>query len=192
MIEPADNPTADNKDSRGPETDSGPRFLVIGRITKPHGIYGEVQVIIHTDMPERYEWLEEVYLGPPDSDPDGDPVAVDSVRFHKGRALLKLDGIPDRNAADTLRNLWVYVPVEDAIPLEDGGYFLYQVIGLSVITTGGEDLGKITDVIDTRANYVFVIHGERGEVLLPDIEDVIISVDIEAGIMTVDPLPGLL
>lgn len=165
-----------------------PSFLIIGQITKPHGVRGEVRVQPHTDLPQRFTWLETVYL----DDKDPQPAVVDSARLHKNMVLLKLAGVDNRQAAEALRGKWVLVPEEDAIPLEEGEYFLYQLIGLAVHTDAGARLGELVEVIETPANNVFRVAGDSGEVLLPDIEEVVLEIDFENGRITVHLLPGLL
>lgn len=169
------------------EDSAEPRFLVIGQIGKPHGIRGEIRVVTHTDLPERFSWLEEIYVG------ETDPilVAVEKVRFHKNWVLLKLAGYDDRDAAATLRGQLLKVDMDQAIPLEEGEYYLYQLDGLQVLSDQGEDLGTVIEVIETGANNVFVVRGPHGELLLPDIEEVVLDIDFDEGKMRVHLLPGL-
>lgn len=169
------------------DSSAEPRFLVIGRITKPHGISGEVRVEIHTELPERFSWLDRVFLGKVDPR----PVSVEGVRFHKGQVLLKLDGYNNRQAAAELRSLWLQVPYEEGIPLEEGEYYLYEAIGLSVHTDEGDYLGDVTEILETGANNVFAVQGPHGEILLPDIADVIRDIDFDSRRITVHLLPGL-
>jgi len=173
---------------RGSEENSEPRFLVIGEVAKPHGVKGEVTVIPHTDLPERFTWIEEVYIGenPPV------PVPVESVRFHKGRPLIKLAGYDNRDQAEALRGQLLQIPEDQAIPLEDDEYFLFQLLDLMVETVEGEQIGTLTEVIETGANNVFVVQGGQGEILIPDIPEVILKIDFENQRMIIDPLPGLL
>jgi len=164
-----------------------PSFLVIGVVGKAHGIGGEVRVIPETDQPERFTWLQVVYVG----EEEPQPVVVESARVHQNTVLLKLTGYDDRDAAETLRGEWLQVPEAEAIPLEEGEYYLYQIKGLSVVTEEGEALGELVDIIETGANNVFVIQGEQGQLLLPDIDEVILNIDFEIGRITVHLLPGL-
>lgn len=175
-------------DPRGSENESEPRFLVIGEIAKPHGVRGEVVVIPHTDLPERFTWLDEIYIG--DNPPL--PVALENIRFHKGRPLLKLAGYDNRDDVEVLRGQLLQIPEDQAIPLADNEYFLFQLLGLSVLTLEGDHLGTLVEIIETGANNVFVVQGPQGEVLIPDIPQVISSIDFENKKMIVDPLPGLL
>ncbi len=177
---------------RGLGDQSEPRFLVIGVVTKPHGVAGHVRILPKTDLPERFAWLKEIHLAPPNNDRPTKSFAVEKARLHKGMALLKLAGVDDRLAADALRSMWAMTPEAEAIPLEEGEYFLFELIGVQVRTVAGISLGAVSEIIETGANNVFVVTGNKGETLLPDIDEVILEIDLDAGIMTVDPLPGLL
>jgi 16S rRNA processing protein RimM len=178
----------DSEDERGAAAGSAePRFLVVGRVIKPHGVRGEVRVEMHTDLPERFSWLETIYVDI--NNPR--PVEVEGVRFHQSWALLKLVGYDDRDAAERLRSQWLLVPEEQGIPLEEGEYYLYQVVGLGVFTEEGQRLGELVEVLETKANNVFVVRGERGEALIPDIEEVVREIDFESGRVIVHLLPGL-
>lgn len=178
----------DNSQRGSVEPSSEPHFLVIGEVLKPHGVRGEMRVLPHTDLPERFTWLERVYL----DEGTSPPVQVESARLHQNIILLKLVGYESRQACDALRGRLLYVPVEEAVPLEEGEYFLYQLEGLAVYTDAGDHLGTLVEVLETKANNVFVVQGERGEVLLPDIAEVVQAIDFEAQRMVVHLLPGLL
>lgn len=180
------DPKTNQRGSEG--KNSEPRFLVIGQIVKPHGVKGEVSVVPHTDLPERFSWLEEVYLG----DESPIPVAIEAVRFHKGRLLLKLAGYDSREQAQELRGKLLQIPEDQAIPLEEGEYFLYQLIDLLVETTDGVEVGILTEIIETGANNVFVVQGPDGVVLIPDIPDVVSEIDFDQKRMIIQVLPGLL
>jgi 16S rRNA processing protein RimM len=117
---------------------------------------------------------------------------VESVRFHKKYVLLKVENVDTRDDVESLRGHWVLVPEEEAISLEEGEVFFFELEGLAVHTEEGEHLGRLVEVLETGANEVFVVRGERGEVLLPNTEEVILEVDIDAGKMVVRLLPGLL
>jgi 16S rRNA processing protein RimM len=162
--------------------------LVVGEIGKPHGVRGEVMVIPHTDLLERFTWLDEIYIG--QTNPF--PVALERVRFHKGRPLLKFAGYNNRDEVEGLRGQLLQVPEDQAIPLEDNEYFLFQLLGILVETVDGQHLGTLTEVIETGANNVFIVQGAQGEILIPDIPEVISEIDFENQKMIVNPLPGLL
>lgn len=169
------------------ETSAEPSFLIIGQIQKPHGVRGEVRVVSHTDFPERFTWLETVYVG----EKDLRLMTVESTRFHGDLVLLKLEGFDSRESVESLRGQWLQVPESEAVPLEEGEYYLYQLEGLRVFTDEGEDLGELVQVMETGANNVFVVRGESGELLLPDTDEVVQEIDFENGRMIVHLLAGL-
>lgn len=186
-------PEADQKENRDARRGKGgvspePRFLLIGEITKPHGVRGEVKVFAHTELPERFGWLESVYVGREKPR----EVRVESARVNGTNVLLKLAGYDDRNAAETLRGEWLHVPEAEGLPLAEGEYYLYQLEGITVVTEDGDPLGRIVNIIETGANNVFVVQGGRDEILIPDTREVVRDIDFERGIMTIRPLPGLL
>ena len=170
------------------EENTEPRFLVIGQIGKAHGVKGEMRVVMHTDLPERFTWLDAVYVG----QDNPSLVPVESVRFHKNWVLLKLEGYEDRDAVSLLTGQILQVDESQAIPLEEGEYYLYQLEGLAVVSDQGENLGSLVEIIETGANNVFVVQGSDGEILLPDTKEVILNIDFDIGQMTVHILPGLL
>lgn len=170
-----------------------PDYLMLGEVLRPHGVRGELRLRILTDYPQRIGSLKTVYLA---ANADGDaiqPYTVESMRMNGDYGLLKLQEIPDRNAAERLRELFVLIDLENAVPLEEGEYYLYELIGMTVITVDGVSLGKITDVIETGANDVYVVQDDAGvEILLPDIPQVVKAIDLDIGQMTITLIDGLL
>lgn len=165
------------------------RYLAIGRIVKAHGLRGEVSATVLTDFPERFETTEWVYLG---DEYEATAYRLESYRWHKQNVLLTLAGVSDRTQAEGLRGQFVQVPVEEAIALPEGSYYLYQLIGLKVVSTNGESLGVIGDIIETGANDVYVVEKDGRQILLPAIPDVVKSIDITEGVMVVQVIEGLI
>ena len=170
-----------------------PKYLLIGEILRPHGIMGEVRMKVITHYPERLSRLKTVYLT---TSPDSTKIteySLDSVRLHQAYALLKFKGIHDRDQADLLRQLVVMVAIGDAIPLDEGELYLYQLVGLTVQTESGETLGILREVLETGANDVYIVDSPRyGEVLIPATPETIRSTDIATRLMTVRLPNGLL
>lgn len=165
-------------------------YLAVGRIVKPHGVHGEVSMTVLTDFPERFETTTEFYLG---DEHEADLYELESFRWHKQHLLLKFKGVADRNDAEELRGLLVQIPIAEATPLPEGSYYLYQLIGLQVITIDGERLGTVDSIIETGANDVYVVKNDaKKELLLPAIPDVVKSVDLEAKQITVELMDGLI
>lgn len=165
------------------------RYLAIGRVIRAHSLGGEVSVAVLTDFPERFEMTEWVYLG---NEFEATPYRLQSFRWHKQNVLLTLEGVTNRTQAELLKGQLVQIPLEEAMPLPDGSYYLYQLIGLKVEDTFGQFLGTIKDVLETGANDVYVVEREGQELLLPAIPDVIKSVDIAKGMMVVHLMDGLI
>lgn len=165
-------------------------FLAVGHIVGVHGLRGEVKLESYTDFPERFAPGERLRLGD-----DLAEVEIASVRPHKKFLLIRFEGVTDRTAAEQLRGLWLFVAEEDAAELEEGAYWIHDLIGLEVREESGARLGELVDVLVTGANDVYVVHGEPGaarEILLPAIPEVVLNVDLAAGVMTVRLLEGLL
>lgn len=169
-----------------------PGYLAVGQIVGAHGLNGELKVEAYSDFPDRFAPGVTLYLGE-----DLEAVQVATVRPHKTNLLVCLDEVGDRNEAEEVRGLWFYVPEAEAAELEEGQYWIHDIIGLQVVTLDGMQLGKITDVMATGANDVYVVrptsdlNGGR-DILLPAIADVVEQVDIPNGIMVVRLLEGLI
>ncbi|MEL6524534.1 MAG: ribosome maturation factor RimM [Chloroflexota bacterium] len=172
-----------------------PDYLILGEILRPHGIRGELRMKILTNYPERFitDDIETVFLGSSPEDNSPEPYIVKAARFHKQYLLLTLVDVTDRNIAETLRGQFVMIDMENAVPLEDDEFYLYQLIGMAVETEAGIQLGKVKDVIETGANDVYVVRGTTyGEVLVPSHEETLVDVDFEAQKITMRLPEGLL
>ncbi|MDZ4770142.1 MAG: ribosome maturation factor RimM [Chloroflexota bacterium] len=170
-----------------------PPYLLIGEILRPHGIRGELRMKLHTDYPERIARLEQVYLAPSVGSPQVTPYFVEGMRMNAPYGLLKLRGVEDRNGAERFRGLMVMVDFANAVPLEPGEFYLFQLIGVRVVTDEGVDLGTLREVLETGANDVYIIDSPTyGELLIPVIAETILKTDMEARIVTVHLIDGLL
>ncbi len=139
-----------------------------------------------TDFPERFDVGSELWI-----EREADPVKIEHCRWQKGRPVLKLMSIDDRDRAEELRGRYLRVPGSALAALEEGEYYLFQLMGLAVVTEEGRDLGPIKDILQTGANDVYIVDTPTGELLLPAIPDVIKDVDLNSGRITVHLLPGL-
>src|SRR5262249_33196578 len=111
--------------------------------------------------PERLPQLKMVYLAPSMDDSEIASYTLERMRMHQGYALMKFKGIDDRDQADTLRQLVVMVAIGDAIPLDDGEVYLYQLVGLTVKTEGGKTWEKLIEVRKTGANDVYIVDSPK-------------------------------
>lgn len=167
-------------------------YLVVGQITSAHGLRGEMSIELHTDFPERFQAGTTLYMGE-----QLEPIEIAHARPHKSHILLRFHDVTTREDAERMRGTWLYVPEDDAVPLDDGAYWIHDIVGLRVITDTGQELGKVTNVMSTGANDVYIIQPAPGinrdrELLLPAVADVIQKIDIETGTLIVTLLPGLL
>jgi 16S rRNA processing protein RimM len=160
-------------------------FVTVGRVLAAFGIHGEVKVEVLTDFPQRFAPQSQVLI-------QGSPMTIERSRWHKGNMLVKLAGVDNRERAEELKEVGIEITPQQAPSLPEDHYYHFQVIGLEVWTSRGEPLGKIAEVLTTGSNDVYVVNGPRGEILIPAIEDVVVSVDIPRGRMVVEPLKGLL
>ena len=178
----------------GPDSNEfGPKYLLLGQVLRPHGIRGELRMRILTDYPERITELEQIYIGTDVTADNAVAYQVQHMRMHKGYGLLQIEGVNTRDQADFFRKLYVMVAITDAVPLEDGEFYLYQVMGITVRTVQGEELGSVIDVIETGANDVYVLKSQQyGEILIPVTAETIVETNIAAGYIIVKLPAGLL
>jgi len=167
------------------EKEAEPLFLTIGRILGPWGTEGEVRVQVLTDFPESLAAQSQVYLR-------GSPLTIERSRHQGKHLIIKLSTVNDRGAADRLREHDLEIPLSEARTLPEGEYYPLQLIGLKVQTQAGETLGEVIDIWLRESNDIYVVRGRRGEILVPAIEDVVKSIDLEKGTMVIEVMNGLL
>jgi 16S rRNA processing protein RimM len=159
--------------------------LTVGRIGGTHGVRGELKMRNLTDDPEHLKRVERVYLGNADT-----PIALKGVRFTKDGALITLEGVTTPEAGARLSGLPVKIAGTDARPLEEGEYFLFQLIGLKVLTEDGTPAGTVTDLMETGAHDVLVI-GERpdaaDDLLVPNHPEFVLEISPEKGTIIIRP-----
>ena len=158
--------------------------VVVGRIVTAHGVRGEVKVEPLSDFPERFARGSRLWL-------DGIERAVQSGRWQRSQVILKLSGVDSRNEAEALRGKELTVPDIAELPAGEEVYYLHDIVGLRVETPGGETLGEVYDVLSTGSNDVYVVRGDRGELLLPALDDVVLEVDVPGGRIVVDVPEGI-
>jgi 16S rRNA processing protein RimM len=160
--------------------------VVVGRITKAHGLRGEVTVQVFSDNPDRFAEGARVYLE------DGRELRVLASRWTGSRLLVVFEGVVDRDAADRLRGRSLVVPRSMLPELSDGEYWPHELIGCEVVTEAGRSLGRVSDVIENPANDLWAAVDEDGvETLIPAIREVVVDVDLASGRIRVRELPGL-
>ncbi|MEM1056282.1 MAG: ribosome maturation factor RimM [Bacteroidota bacterium] len=186
-----------------PRTDPETLFLV-GRVTQPHGVQGEMKVRPETDDPERFGLLDRVFVGADAARASRTEREVDGVRFQQMKngttaVLLSLADVDSREAAGDLRGQSVFAHEDDLPPLEDGEVFVHDLIGMTVVVLDedeqptGETVGTIRDVFEGGATFLFAVQREgRPDLLVPDVEAIVREVDAEAREIRILPPDGLL
>lgn len=165
-------------------------LLQVGVITSTHGVRGEVKVFPTTDDMMRFKKLKEVVL---DTGKEMKTLEIQGVKFFKNMVILKFKGIDNINDVEQYKTKSLYVTRKNAVKLKKDEYFIADLIGLSVYSDDESIKGQLKDVMETGANDVYVIELEDGrELLLPAIKECVLSVDMEAGMMKIHVLEGLL
>ena len=179
----------DSDDRRKFSKDHMEDLLQVGVITTTHGVRGEVKVFPTTDDPARFKKLKNVVL---DTGKEMIDLEVAGVKFFKNMVIVKFKGIDNINDVEKYRKKSLYVTRENAVKLKKNEYFIADLIGLQAESDEGEDLGELSDVLQTGANDVYVLSKEgTDDILLPAIRECVKEVDLENGKIIVHLLPGL-
>lgn len=164
-------------------------LVAVAKIAKPRGIKGEVIADILTDFPERFDGLNDVMAVLPDGLQR--ELTIEDHWFQSGRIVLKFAGIDTVDDAETLRNAEICVSEDEAVLLEEGEYFDWQIAGCRVETVEGDPIGTVREIMRTGGTEILVLDGEK-EYLIPFAEAICVEVDIENKLIKVDPPEGLL
>jgi 16S rRNA processing protein RimM len=162
-------------------------WVAVGRITRAHGVRGELAVLTLSEVPERFEPGSRLFAG----ERDHRPLTVSATRPHRHRLLVAFDEIGDREAAQDLAGQYLFVPASETPSLPEGEFWPHQLVGCHVVTESGRSLGGIREVMRSQANDVWAADGPDGEVLIPALKDVVREVDLAARRVIVREVPGL-
>ncbi len=165
-------------------------YFRVGIITNTHALKGELKIKPTTEDVSRFDYLKSAYI---DNRGEYIPVTVEKVRYFKGMVIIKFKEYNNINDVEKFKTMDLLVDRENAIPLEDGLYYVQDLIGCKIVTDEGEDIGVLEDVMETGANDVYVVKLHNGgEVLIPSIEQCILNKDIEKREILVHMLKGLM
>lgn len=175
---------------------SNPDFLVVGHLSKVHGIRGELYVWSLTDHPETtFRAGVTLHVSDVQGDRPSDlfpDLEVESVRPYKQGFLVKFVGLDDRTEAERFRGRYLLRPFEEAEELEEGEVFYHQLLGMEVHTVEGRELGVVQEVYEVGRADLLEVRGAAGVVHVPFVESMIREVDVEARRLVLDPPDGLL
>ena len=159
---------------------------MIGQIVAPFGLRGEAKVECLTDLPERYVAGLRCWVGRSPS--TAHEMRVASVRWHKGRVLVKFEGVDRVEDVETMRGMELFLPDSERANLPPGHYYDDDLIGLPVWTDDGRLLGNLEHIHHNAANDVYEVAG----ILIPVVKHVVTKIDLESGRIVIHPIPGLL
>jgi 16S rRNA processing protein RimM len=160
-------------------------FVTIGQVQAPWGNKGKLKVKVLTDFPERFAPSSTVYI-------NRQPVTIAQVKWQKGNAIIKLNAVDSVAAAQDLKGQPVEIHHSQLKPLPEGQYYHFQLIGLEVWTARGELLGTVTEILTAESNDIYIVQGNKGEILIPAIGDVIKSIEPDKSRIVIEPIEGLL
>ena len=168
-------------------------LVLYGKITKRHGLYGEVKVFAFGGRPETLSGVKKVYLEVSGREEPRE-FSLSWIKIQKNVAIVKLEDIDTPEAADALKNFHVLVEKNDLQPPEEDEYYWADLIGLRVLTSHGDNIGEVKDLINSGGHDILVIKSpERGrEFLVPFVKKFVTEVDLDGSTITVEPVEGLL
>ncbi len=163
-----------------------PERVAVGRANAPWGVRGHVKITPLSNNPTRLEPGAVLYV-------EGVARRIVDVRHPSGYPVVQFEGVTDREGAEALRDALLEIDEDDLPPLPEGEFYIHDLIGLRVITTAGDELGVLDDVLQTGSNDVYLVK-RRGQpdLLVPVVDGIVGDIDLEAGTVTVEPVPGLL
>ncbi|MFC2066221.1 ribosome maturation factor RimM [Chloroflexota bacterium] len=160
-------------------------FIIIGKILTPWGVSGKLEVRVETDFPQRFTPNSMIYI-------DRQPLTIDSSEWHRGKLIIKIKAIDSIEDAQMLRGQFVEIHSSQLYTLPEEQYYHHQIIGMEVQTIQGEILGTIKEVLPGPGNDNYIVAGPSGDILIPAVEDIVKSIDINKGLMTIEAIEGLL
>lgn len=161
-----------------------PGYTAVARVLRPHGLKGEVRVAVFSQSARNVQRGRPVFL-------DGVRRTVERSRQDGDQWILQLAGLNHRNAVEGYRGELLEAADSEVLRDDDESFFVHELLGLKVVTVGGEELGVVTEVLQPGGNDVYVVAGPRGEVLIPAVGEVIDRIDVSAGLIAITPLPGM-
>jgi 16S rRNA processing protein RimM len=172
------------------EPDTQNSYIAIARIARTRGNRGEVLADLHTDFPDRFRSLEEVWLEFYDG--HRQCMALEESWQHKGRIVLKFLGVDTISSAEHYVGCWVQIPIDKATRLPEGTYFDHDLIGCSVEDVHGSRLGVVCDILRIAGNSQLVVRNAGREFMIPAVERICIRISIAEKRILVDPPEGLM
>ena len=156
-------------------------FIIVGQISKTHGIKGEVKVLPLTDDLTRFKKLKTVFV-------DNVEKKISGCKLQSKRAILKFEGIDSIEEAEKYKNKYIYIRRDDAIKLPEGEFYFADIIDCIVYEENGREIGKVYDVIETGSNDVYWVKEGKKQLLIPALKTIVESIDIENKKIIIKPV----
>ena len=173
-----------------------PTHLVVGHLSKPHGIRGEFLCGILTDHPESvFAPGVVLFLGGKDDDapdPDLPPLRIEAARAGSKGMLVTFGGVTDRTQAELLQGRYLFLPIDQIEPLAEGEVFYHQLLEMTVETVDGETIGTVREVYELGPADLLEVRSEKGTLMIPYRPEIVVAVDVDAARLVIDPPDGLL
>jgi 16S rRNA processing protein RimM len=167
------------------------KLITIGKIVNTHGIRGELKVVSETDFPERFDPGSKLIIV--DQQQQQTPVTVQSARLHKNMYIIQFEKFSNINEVEKYKGSLLKIEGKYQGSLEEGEYYFHEIIGCTVVSEEGEELGVITEILRPGANDVWVVSKPKSkQVLLPVIDDVVLDVDVANKLVKIHVMEGLL
>ena len=170
--------------------DDDREWLIVGRAGKPHGVHGDLLVDIITDFPERL--TDGIRFGLGDESQPSEFFETHRVRYHKGRWLLSIREIRERETVAGWRGKFLYLPEQALEDLPEGYYYEHHLAGLECRTPDGEVIGRVTGLDPGEGQSRLIVRREEREFLVPYVQEIVREVDLDGGFVIIDAPPGLL
>lgn len=166
-------------------------LISFGKITRAHGLAGEVKLLPHSRILDSFNNLSRIYIENKSSDTPQE-FNIINCRFHKNTAILKLNGVDSVEEAMSLVGREVYVQDEELGELEEDEYYFFELIGLEVFTDDGDYLGKVEDIMERAIQSILIIRDEGKEHLIPIADPIVKYVNLKEGKIIITPVKGML
>lgn len=175
---------------RSPAGEKDRDWLIVGRAGKPHGVHGDLLVEIVTDFPERLS--DGVRFGLGDDSGPTEFFETHRVRYHKGRWLLSISDIRDRETVEAWRGKYLYLPEQALEDLPEGYYYEHHLTGLECRAPDGAMLGRVSGLDPGEGQSRLIVRRDRREFLVPYVPEIVLEVNLDGGFVVIDAPPGLL
>lgn len=164
-------------------------YIKVGRIINTHGIKGELKIIPLTDNIDRFDDLKTSYLGD-----NKIKVEIDKVKYHKGFVIVKFKEYNNINDVIKYKDDFIYIDENDKVELPEDHYFIFDIVGCIVYDTEQNKIGKVTEVIQSVSNDVYVVKDIENyrDYLIPAVKEFVIEIDIENKTIIIDPIEGMI